>query len=96
MVLFRFKKLLHQFKVMHRVTGYSSSLQVNGDFYGYNNDSGRFMLFNEEFESVSIHPSGDIYILSMNWSTNKHNLYRIKNTWDPAWRSKWYSDHNPQ
>ena len=45
----------------------------------------------EEVESIAIHPSGDIYILRMNWQTNTHNLYYIENTWDPEWREQWYN-----
>ena len=48
---------------------------------------------NEQIESIAIHPSGDIYILRMNWQTNTHNLYYIENTWDPEWREQWYKDH---
>ena len=44
----------------------------------------------EVVESIAIHPSGDIYILRMNWNTNTHNLYRVENTWDSDWRVKWY------
>lgn len=46
---------------------------------------------NEQFESAAVHPSGDIYILRMNWQTNKHTLWRIENTWDPQWREQWYN-----
>jgi hypothetical protein len=46
---------------------------------------------NEQIESIAIHPSGDIYILRMNWQTNTHNLYYIENTWDPEWRKQWYN-----
>ena len=45
----------------------------------------------EEIESAAVHPSGDIYILRMNWQTNKHTLYCIENTWDPEWREQWYN-----
>lgn len=45
----------------------------------------------EQIESIAIHPSGDIYILRMNWKTNTHNLYYIENTWDPEWREQWYN-----
>ncbi len=45
----------------------------------------------DEVESIAIHPSGDIYILRMNWQTNKHTLYCIENTWDPEWRAQWYN-----
>ena len=48
---------------------------------------------NEQIESIAIHPSGDIYVLRMNWQTNTHNLYYIENTWDPEWREQWYSEH---
>lgn len=44
----------------------------------------------EVIESSALHPSGDIYVLRMNWNTNKHVLYRIENTWDPEWRKQWY------
>ena len=47
----------------------------------------------EQIESIAIHPSGDIYVLRMNWTTNTHNLYRIENTWDPEWRASWYDAH---
>lgn len=47
----------------------------------------------EQFESSAVHPSGDIYILRMNWKTNTHNLYRIENTWDAEWREQWYEEH---
>ncbi len=45
----------------------------------------------EEIESIAIHPNGDIYILRMNWQTNKHTLYCIENTWDLEWREQWYN-----
>lgn len=45
---------------------------------------------NEIGESTAIHPSGDIYFLKYNKTTDKHILYRIENTWDPAFRFKWY------
>ncbi len=48
---------------------------------------------NEQIESIAIHPSGDIYVLRMNWQTNTHNLYYIENTWDPEWREQWYKEH---
>ena len=47
----------------------------------------------EEVESIAIHPSGDIYILRINWKTNSHNLYYVKNTWDSEWRTQWYKEH---
>lgn len=47
----------------------------------------------DEIESIAIHPSGDIYILRMNWQTNTHNLYYIENTWDLEWREQWYKEH---
>ncbi|MCR5284553.1 MAG: SH3 domain-containing protein, partial [Treponema sp.] len=47
----------------------------------------------EEIESIAIHPSGDIYILRMNWKTNTHTLYCIENTWDPEWREQWNNEH---
>ena len=50
----------------------------------------------EQIESIAIHPSGDIYVLRMNWTTNTHNLYRIENTWDPQWRKEWYENHETE
>lgn len=47
----------------------------------------------EQFESAAVHPSGDIYILRMNWQTNTHNLYYVENTWDLQWREQWYKEH---
>lgn len=47
----------------------------------------------EQIESIEIHPCGDIYVLRMNWNTNTHILYRVKNTWDPEWRASWYAEH---
>ena len=47
----------------------------------------------EHFESAAVHPSGDIYILRMNWQTNTHNLYYVENTWDSQWREQWYKEH---
>ena len=47
----------------------------------------------EDVESIAIHPSGDIYVLRMNWQTNTHNLYYIENTWDSEWREQWYNEH---
>ena len=34
---------------------------------------------NEEIESSAIHPSGDCFILAINWNTNTHTLYRMEN-----------------
>lgn len=48
---------------------------------------------NEVIESSALHPSGDIYVLRINWQTNTHNLYYIENTWDTAWREQWYKEH---
>ena len=44
----------------------------------------------EQVESISFHPSGDIYVLRINWNTNTHNLYSVENAWDPEWRKQWY------
>lgn len=79
---------------------------INGKQYACYDDSfsiweGRSKIYgedyskktDEEFESAAVHPSGDIYVLRMNWSTNTHNLYRIENTWDPEWREQWYKEH---
>lgn len=48
----------------------------------------------EVIESSALHPSGDIYVLRMNWNTNTHNLYCIENTWDTQWREQWYKEHS--
>lgn len=48
---------------------------------------------NEEIESYTFHPNGDWYILTINWSTNIHTLWKIENTWDPEWREQWYKEH---
>ena len=50
----------------------------------------------EQVESIAFHPSGDIYVLRMNWQTNTHNLYRVENTWDPQWRKEWYENHETE
>ncbi len=44
---------------------------------------------NEEVESITYHPNGDWYFLTINWTTNIHTLWRIENTWDPEWRERW-------
>lgn len=44
---------------------------------------------NEEVESITYHPNGDWYFLTINWTTNMHTLWRIENTWDPEWRERW-------
>ena len=49
---------------------------------------------NEKVESITYHPNGDWYFLTINWTTNKHTLYCIENTWDPQWREQWYKEHN--
>lgn len=45
-------------------------------------------------ESMAVHPSGDLYVLRFNESTQIHTLYRIENTWDPQWRKEWYATHD--
>ncbi len=50
----------------------------------------------EQLESNAFHPCGDAYFLTMNWTTNTHNLYRIENTWDPEWRKEWYENHETE
>ena len=50
----------------------------------------------EQLESNAFHPCGDVYFLTMNWTTNTHNLYRIENTWDPEWRKEWYENHETE
>ena len=44
---------------------------------------------NEEVESITYHPNGDWYFLTINWTTNMHTLWRIENTWDSEWRDQW-------
>ena len=46
---------------------------------------------NEDVETISYHPNGDWYFLTINWSTNMHTLWRIENTWDSEWREQWYN-----
>ncbi|SEQ07250.1 hypothetical protein SAMN04487977_102393 [Treponema bryantii] len=89
------------------VVYYWYGIQVNGYMF-YTSDAPNIYLFknneliktmkvyseNEQLESVAVHPCGDIYILRMNWQTNKHCLYRIENTWDPEWRTQWYKEHS--
>ena len=48
---------------------------------------------NEEVESITYHPNGDFYFLTINWTTNKHTLWRIENTWDSQWREQWDGEH---
>ena len=48
---------------------------------------------NEEVESITYHPNGDWYFLTINWSTNVHALWRIENTWDSQWREQWDGEH---
>ena len=48
---------------------------------------------NEQVESITYHPNGDWYFLTINWSTNTHTLWRIENTWDVEWREQWYKEH---
>ncbi len=47
----------------------------------------------EELESKAYHPSGDLYTLCYNRTEKRHILYRVENTWDPAWRKQWYKEH---
>lgn len=68
------------------------------DYFLYNKNTKEYFNIyfsseDEELESSAVHPSGDIYVLRMNWTTNTHNLYRIENTWDPQWRAQWYKEH---
>ena len=48
---------------------------------------------NEEVESITYHPNGDWYFLTINWTTNRHTLWRIENTWDSQWREQWNKEH---
>jgi len=43
----------------------------------------------ETYESTTVHPSGDIYILRYNAKINRHILYKIENTWDKDAKSAW-------
>lgn len=47
----------------------------------------------EQIESSAIHPSGDLYVLRYNKTTQLHTLYKVENTWDIEWRNEWYSKH---
>lgn len=49
---------------------------------------------NEEVESITYHPNGDWYFLTINWSNNMHTIWRIENTWDSQWREQWYKEHS--
>ena len=51
---------------------------------------------NEEVESITYHPNGDWYFLTINWTTNMHTLWRIENTWDPEWREQWFKTHKAE
>ena len=48
---------------------------------------------NETEESITYHPNGDWYLLTINWTTDTHTLWRIENTWDSQWRKQWYKEH---
>ncbi|MBO4404628.1 MAG: hypothetical protein J5780_04780, partial [Treponema sp.] len=48
---------------------------------------------NEMLESSAVHPSGDCYILTIDWEADIHTLYAVQNTWYPEWRTKWYEEH---
>lgn len=50
----------------------------------------------EEVESITYHPNGDWYFLTINWATNIHTLWRIENTWDTQWRKEWYENHETE
>lgn len=82
-----------------RINDYMYQKVDNGQFFIYNRDNfdEDYDIYlnskNEVIESSALHPSGDIYVLRMNWQTNTHNLYYIENTWDPEWRDQWYKDH---
>lgn len=82
-----------------RMNDYMYQKVDNGQFFIYNrnNFDEDYDIYlnskNEVIESSALHPSGDIYVLRMNWQTNTHNLYYIENTWDPEWRDQWYKEH---
>ena len=48
---------------------------------------------NETEESITYHPNGDWYFLTINWTTDTHTLWRIENTWDSQWREQWNKEH---
>ena len=48
---------------------------------------------NEVLESYDFHPCGDAYFLTINWNTNTHTIWYIKNTWEPEFREQWYQNH---
>ena len=82
-----------------RINDYMYQKVDNGQFFIYNrnNFDEDYDIYlnskNEVIESSALHPSGDIYVLRMNWQTNTHNLYYIENTWDSEWREQWYKEH---
>ena len=60
----------------------------------YNNDKNLISIRPSENVAPQDDASGDIYILRINWQTNKHTLYYIENTWDPQWHEQWYKEHS--
>ena len=47
-----------------------------------------------KYESVTIHPSGDVYYMIYDSSKKAHVLYSYTNTWDPEWRADWYKNNS--
>ena len=70
---------------------------INEDYYinVYDGTKSTYFYYsvpeNEKIESITYHPNGDWYFLTINWSTNMHTLWRIENTWDSEWREQWYN-----
>ena len=44
--------------------------------------------------NLGVHPSGDLYYFTYNKKTKQNELVRIKNTWFPEERDKWYTEHS--
>ena len=82
----------------YEINDYKVSL-INEDYHinVYDGNKRQFLYYtipeNEKIESITYHPNGDWYFLTINWTTNMHTLWRIENTWDTKWREQWYKDH---
>lgn len=82
----------------YEINDYKVSLR-NEDYHinVYDGNKSQFLYYiipeNEKIESITYHPNGDWYFLTINWTTNMHTLWRIENTWDVEWRTQWYKEH---
>ena len=82
----------------YEINDYKVSLR-NEDYHinVYDGNKSQFLYYtipeNEKIESITYHPNGDWYFLTINWTTNMHTLWRIENTWDPEWREQWYKEY---